>query len=191
MIKASHAWLPLLFAALLSPLGRATAIFTVFESGGNVVAIGSGSLDLTDLTLAGNGPQPTEITSNIAFLVVGLAGTVNVYSGATGPSAFGTGGFTSGSGSGAQAGIFGAVGEVYVASSYVSGTVFSDTATWSSTTLAGLGLAPGSYRYTWGSGPDTDSLTVNVVPEPGSFVLLTLGLAGLTGARRLGHLYRS
>jgi hypothetical protein len=42
-------------------------------------------------------------------------------------------------------------------------------------------LTPGKYVYTWGSGADDDSLTVNIgeVPEPSTWAMLLLGFAGL------------
>ena len=38
----------------------------------------------------------------------------------------------------------------------------SGTATWDNTTISGLTLIPGSYTWSWGSGPSLDSFTVNI-----------------------------
>jgi hypothetical protein len=45
-------------------------------------------------------------------------------------------------------------------------------------------LTPGKYVYTWGSGPDADSLTVDIgsVPEPSTWAMMLLGFAGLAYA---------
>jgi hypothetical protein len=78
----------------------------------------------------------------------------------------------------------GSTGVVVVPVGYVSGTVLSDSATWTGQSLASLGLTPGTYTYTWGSGIHADSATVqigNTTPEPGTVPLLgailALGLA--------------
>ena len=48
-----------------------------------------------------------------------------------------------------------------------------------------LGLTPGTYTWTWGSGANADFLEVDIpsaaVPEPSSLTLLGLGSLGLLG----------
>ncbi len=81
-------------------------------------------------------------------------------------------------------------GQLLLPSGYVSGTALSATDTYNNTTIAALGLAVGTYTYTWGSGANADSLVINIgpaaVPEPASIVMTggMLGLGGLVLAWR-------
>jgi hypothetical protein len=46
---------------------------------------------------------------------------------------------------------------------YISGSnLGTSTATWNNQTIANLGLIPGTYIYTWGSGASVDSFTLNI-----------------------------
>lgn len=69
---------------------------------------------------------------------------------------------------------------------YHSGDALSATDTWDNTTLAGLGLDPGVYTYSWGSGVDADALQVRIgattsgVPEASTWAMM-LGGFGLVG----------
>jgi hypothetical protein len=79
--------------------------------------------------------------------------------------------------------VFSVVGGIVVPSGYVSGSL-SGTATYNNQTFANLGLASGTYVWTWGTGADADSLTLQIgpaaaVPEPPSLPLLAMGLVGL------------
>jgi hypothetical protein len=69
---------------------------------------------------------------------------------------------------------------------YVSGSQLSDTDTYFDETIAQLGLAPGIYNYTWGSGATADSLTINigVVPEPASVAVVAIPALALLRRRR-------
>jgi len=64
--------------------------------------------------------------------------------------------------------------ELYVPENYVSGSYLSYNGVIADETYSGIGSTPGSYIYTWGSGPTADSLTINigVVPEPASLAML-------------------
>ena len=75
-------------------------------------------------------------------------------------------------------------GNLVVPNNYVSGSSLSGTSTYSGQTLAGLGLTPGTHRWTWGSGANADFLEVDIpgapVPEPSSLILAAMGI-GVVG----------
>ena len=71
-----------------------------------------------------------------------------------------------------------------VANDYVSGDPIAATGTWDGLDLARLGVTDGtSHTWTWGTGANSDFLTIQVaaIPEPSTYVLLIAGL-GLVGA---------
>jgi hypothetical protein len=184
-------------AALAAALGlmamvgwaEAGVIIAIDQVGSDVVATGSGTIDLTGLTFLSNELALTVLNPSIALIVMG-PGAGEVYTGATGPPSFGPGGFiTPSSGSGDLIAVQGNGGAIGVPAGYVSGTTLSATDTYASQTFASLGLTPGTYQYTWGTGAHADSLTVQIgpaaVPEPS-----TLALAGLGALIGAGAWYR-
>ena len=87
----------------------------------------------------------------------------------SGPSSFGPGtsevDATSGSGD-----ILGLtpVGEgLVVPDGYTSGSPLSSSSTYSGETFASIGMTPGTYVWTWGSGGSADSMTLNIIPMLG------------------------
>jgi hypothetical protein len=73
---------------------------------------------------------------------------------------------------------------------YVSGAALSDSMTFNNATFASLGLTLGTYEWTWGTGMNADSYTLQIgpagaVPDAGSTLSL-LGFAslGLVALRR-------
>jgi len=172
------------------------------QVGSDVVATGSGAIDLTGL-----GPSGSEsifvsgfLQANIGDLTVGGGpGTVDLYLGKIfGPASFGSGstGHFASSGSLNPVGISMAQGpgnifdEIVVPHGYVSDTVLSDSSTFSNATFAGLGVTPGVYVWTWGTGAD-QSFTLEVgsqvaTPLPAALPLFATGFAfaGLLGWRR-------
>jgi hypothetical protein len=180
-----------LFGAMC-PLAKGTYVATLNEVGTDVVGSGSGSIDLTDLTFVGGQTVGGAIAPASADLVLG-AGLEFLFSGIAGPSSFGSGGVRfADSDSGNDVEVFGPGHEVGVPSGYVSGTSLGvSTATWNNQTFATLGVTPGTYVWTWGSGEHADSFTLQIgptngVPDSGStFGLLLAGLSGLFGVSRL------
>ncbi len=125
------------------------------------------------------------------MLVVGPIHNVPVeeYGTFSGPTNFGPGGYyVPNSGAGDLVGVIGRGFEV--PQGYVSGTMLSDSELYFGVTLSYLGMTPGTYVYTWGSGPTADSLTINIgtVPEPASFSLIAAPIAIAALRRRRRHL---
>jgi hypothetical protein len=70
-----------------------------------------------------------------------------------------------------------------VPSGYVSGAPLSSTSTYTGQTYSSLGVIPGSYGWTWGTGENQNFTliigTPIAIPEPSSTALLGMSLAGL------------
>jgi hypothetical protein len=162
---------------------------TIVESAGNVVMTASGSLNVNDLILVnptsgpygGGGLGVTTAT----FLIGAVGQSAAQYSGfTTTPSNFGPGG--SGAPASSVSGdIFGVIWAgappytLLVPVGYTTGTAISSTQTFVSQTFSSLGLTPGTYTYTWGSGSNADSINVvvgnvGVTPTPTNTVTPTL-----------------
>jgi VPDSG-CTERM motif len=164
---------------------------TLEQIGSNVVATGSGPINLTGLTLS----FPGAISGAVVFASVGQIETgpasalVDGYTGFAGPTSFGSGGlFFPNTGSGDFVGLD-ATGVPFIAvpQGYVSGAALSDSMTFNSATFASLGLTPGTYKWTWGTGLPNQNFTLVIpaVPDGGSTVsLLGFALLGLAALRR-------
>jgi PEP-CTERM motif-containing protein len=170
--------------AMLGSPADAAVVIDIFQSGGDVEVAGSGAIDLTDLTFNGTGSliAPGVLGPSAGVAIVGTGGAAFViYTGFSGPASFGTGGLVgASSGSGDVFGLEAFPQQLIVPDGY-SGSSLSGSSTFDNVTIASLGLTPGRYVYTWGSGADADSLTVNVaaVPEPSTWAMMLLGFAGL------------
>jgi hypothetical protein len=179
---------------------EASVVIDMSEVGGNVVTTGSGTVDLTGLSFTSSGEDAGFVFASLGSVAVGSSEADDFYSGAIGPASFGTGGFIIPFGqSGDLLGLIGNVSpaEILVPHGYVSGTSLSGSSTYVGQTFASLGLTPGTYLYTWGSGPTADSLTIKIgtaaIPEPGTWVMImlgfaALGLASFRAARKSGGL---
>lgn len=173
---------------LFGPPAQAGYIVTFNETGANVVASGSGTIDLGGLTFltSGNNTVP-QVAPPFATELTGAAGGVDEYQFRTisGPFSFGSGPITDATtGTGDLVGVevgFRVNQFIFVPTGYTSGDNLSDTATYANESFATLGLTPGVYAYNFGSGADADTFTVDVasVPEPASLALFGAGLAVL------------
>jgi hypothetical protein len=168
---------------ILSP-AQAAYIVVLEEVGNDVVATGSGTLDLGGLTFLATSAARGIITPNIGSIVPGPAilADLEIYGGVTGPGNFGSGGSTlADSGSGAIVGIGSGGLTLFVPLGYDSGTFLSNSSTWLNETFSSLGAVPGTYIWTLGTGPNADSFTLIIaaIPEPASAALLGVALVGL------------
>jgi hypothetical protein len=156
------------------------------------VATGSGAINLSGLTFsfATEAISPA-IHANDGFISLGAAGEearaqIDIYTGFTGPATFGSGGeFDTNLGSGSFVGIgrpFGIIVPLF----YQSGAPLSGNATWNNATFASLGVTPGTYVWTWGTGANQNfTLKIPSLPDSSSsFGLFALGLIGLFSVGR-------
>jgi hypothetical protein len=175
-------------AAALIGLSAAAAqagyVVDLTQEGGNVVATGSGAIDLTGLSFV--------FTREVSAFIDPFGGGIltgptipdfqaaDIYSGITGPASFGGGASpapSSGSGD-----IVGVGGGLLVPTGYVSGHPLSDTSTYDGETFATIGVTPGKFEWTWGTGPNQNfTLVVGTaaVPEPSTWAMMLLGFAGV------------
>jgi hypothetical protein len=164
---------------------------TLEQVGANVVANGSGAFNLTGLTFTfSSSLGAANITPIIARIITGTANAnADIYTGFTGPASFGSGGTVfadAGSGDGFG---FVAANSIGVPQGYVSNTALSSSATWNNRTFATLGVTPGTYVWSWGTGLPNQNFTLQIgaagVPDGGSTVsLLGCALLGLAALRR-------
>jgi hypothetical protein len=191
---ASWAFVALAATAATS---RGEYIVTFAQVGTDVVATGSGTLDLTTLVSGPIIPLPARVNAGNAVVSIGPEpGSLLSYDGISGPASIGPGPamrIDVDSSTGDRVTVDGSFQELEVFEGYVSGATLFGTDTWDNTTFSGLGLAAGTYTWTWGDGTaHADSFVVIVpdvtaAPAPGGAVLAgtALGLVGFAaGIRR-------
>jgi len=151
---------------------------TVSQVGPDVVWSGSGSFNLSALSLNSSGTLQSGFSALPAIWAIGPSASIQRYGGAsltgysttfgnnlvvpTPTSSGSTFGVVSGGVSSRQ---------IVVPSGYVSNTVISGTATYGGATIAGMGLTPGTYTWAWGSGANSSSIVMvidgsSVTPTP-------------------------
>ena len=169
---------------------------TLEQMGADVVANGSGAINLTGLAFFGPGSFfITTLVPSLGRISTGPPpsglGSVDVYRVFSGPANFGSGGqhnATESLSSGNFVGIQASVDELFVPHGYISNSALSSSATWTGATFASLGVTPGTFVWTWGTGAN-QNFTLIIggagVPDGGSAVsLLGFGLLGLAALRR-------
>lgn len=138
---------------------------TVTQVGPNVVWSGTGSFDLTGLTLSGSILMGAGFNANLAIWAIGPQASSSVYTGIDSgfPANFGNNGIGFSSAVGSTFGIINTnVGNnrtLVVPLGYTSNTLISGSATYNNITIADF-LYTGSYVWTWNSG--SNSLTMNI-----------------------------
>jgi hypothetical protein len=179
-------------AALILVAGpaRASVILTATEVGSDVVFQGGGTIDLTDLTFYFDSFSSAGIRPNFVVVLLGSLpnAPIDYYQGIAGPAHIGPGigagvSFPT-SGSGNRIGVSSNI--LILPDGYMSGNPLSATDTFAGQSFASLGLTPGTYLWTWGSGGSADSLTIQIgaVPEPSSIVILGTAIVVTAAAKR-------
>jgi hypothetical protein len=165
---------------------RAGYVVDLTQQGSNVVATGSGTIDLAGLSLlVPGGPTPGgALAPSVGLIITGPGpGVVNfdLYQGVIGPANFGSGGIIlASSGSGDLVRVQGDGGLLGVPNGYVSGSPLSDAATYDGQTFSSLGVTPGTYEWTWGTGANQNfTLVIATIPEASTWAMMLAGFAGL------------
>jgi protein with PEP-CTERM/exosortase system signal len=195
MTTQTRLFLALVCASLLVASSPAEAGFvvTVQQVGPNVVATGSGAIDLAGLSPMGSNNTKSLMAPGAGVIITGPAAPAftDDYTGFTGPYNFGSSGLAfASSGSGDMVGIdvsFG--GGILVPHGYMSNIPLSDSAIYDNATFSSLSVTPGTYEWIWGTGAN-QNFTLQIgaakVPDTGStLAFLALGLAALLGASRV------
>jgi len=206
-------WMLILVACSIGNSARGGFIVNATEVGNDVIISGGGTANLTDLDYAyttsvgskdGAGSVSVATWGHI-FLGGPVSGhNVAVYQVLSGPTNFSSSGSntttftTNGIGDFFGLNIRGdGLSVLVVDYDYVSGVLLSVINTYEGQSFATMGMAQGTYVWTWGSGANADSFTLNVgpaaVPEPSSlalFISVGIALAFYRGAIHLKHIIR-
>jgi hypothetical protein len=135
---------------LSAPPAQAGFIVTLMEQGNNVVATGSGTIDLAGLFFIGNGMDSASIYPAKGIISTGptSATPIDLYEGGNGPTSFGSRAPTlADSGSGDIVGIFAPNHLIWVPAGYVSGNALSEAATYNNQTFTDLGVTRPAPTY--------------------------------------------
>ena len=165
---------------------------TVQQMGANVVANGSGAFNLTGLTLFSGDFVVPQMNASFGAILTGqvLGGRSQDTLDSLDRRVSAPGAFFSPSLAAETLSAFRAVlHALYVPQGYVSNTALSNSMTFNSATLDSLGVTPGTYVWSWGTGLPNQNFTLIIggagVPDGGSTVsLLGYGLLGLAALRR-------
>ncbi|WP_412971783.1 hypothetical protein [Glaciecola sp. MF2-115] len=179
------------FIALLlttSNLANAGLIIDIFESGNDIILLGSGSFNTSGSSVVGSSSFSGGFITGGSVASVG-SGTWDAYNGIiSSDGLFGTG-TSFAPGSAFTGSVFGIDllqqnGLVFLPTNYFSGTALSGSTTITGQSFLSLGLVTGSYTYS----TSTDSVTINIqkVSSPSmlAFFVITLGIFLLRTIRK-------
>jgi len=163
-------------------------VVTLEQVGSNVDATGSGAIDLVGLSFLINTSGGPGLAPDASIIATGPLAVDDVFAGTfSGPTSFGSGARAAATtGAGDLVAFLGVV-RLAVPSGYTSDTPLSDTAIYDTATFASLGVTPGTYVWTWGTGADQSfKLEIGTTPLPAALPLFATGLGamGLFGWRR-------
>lgn len=179
---------------LVAVPARALVTLKVKPVGPDLVVTGSGSAQTTSLTSAGSDSAYTNVLSDVQIYAGPAAfsdGNVSLWSGLSGPAAFGGNSavfeYPDATPALSFGDLFGIVSSsnpadirLVLPSSYVSGTSLSGRTTYTNLTLAQAGLTAGTtYTWTWGSGSAAETLELQIDATP---VPAPLPIAGAAAA---------
>jgi hypothetical protein len=176
--------LALLAGLALAPRSAsALVVLTVEQQGEDVVITGSGSANTSVLSGGTTSSTWTNYLSDTQMLAGPFAfldGSVSLWAGLSGPALLSSDSLlyelpdaTASSGQlfGIQSAADNGLPRLILPPAYSSGASLSGISTFRNVSLTGLGLTPGTLRWTWGSGSSQDSLEVRIsdpeaVPAP-------------------------
>ncbi|MFC5342296.1 hypothetical protein ACETK8_13605 [Brevundimonas staleyi] len=164
----------IVFALGLGSPAHAEYTFSVQQVGPDVVVTGSGTLNTTALTMPGAqtafGANGAMTSVSVITGACGGAVAVRQFTGMTGPTSLPVSTTTLGSSGSGDCVAFTTVlnggPSVWIPSAWTPGDPFSSTNTFSGQTLASMGLTPGTYVWSWGSGPTADRYILRIGPPP-------------------------
>ena len=182
-------WTALVCAVAFSSQSNASVVTYVYESGGNVISVASGTLDTSSLTYISTNVSGSAFNSGTGGFGIGSPASQpsDVYSGLTSfPTYLGSSVVSfADSGSGNKFGMTNISGiSLFVEAGFVSGGSIFSTATYLGQTLSSMGLTTGSYLYNWASDSVTLKIGVSPVPLPATLPMLAAGMLGLGLWRR-------
>ena len=184
---------------------RAAVVLTLQQVGSDVVLsmAAGGSINLDSTTYTRHPFPTTPFTSALRNSVLHNGVIVHLGSGSSfdllsafisGPSLFGTGPYPQLNATSSTGGPFGLITNnsgtvaISVPSGYVLGTALgAASSTFAGQSFASLGITPGTYVWTIGTNPTTDTITLNVrAPESASLLVPATAVAtlGLVQVRR-------
>ena len=131
---------------------------------------------------------PSSSAPSLVAVVLGLGSSYDVFpflpSASTGPSYFGNTIFpiNASSNTGPYFGIVfqAGGGGIVLPAGYISGDPLgAASSTFAGRSLASLGFTQATYVWTFGTGPNTDTVTMNVVPESASLLVPAMAISAL------------